>query len=229
MRFFSFAFNLLLTPVLALIAMPAIGQTSFEPADADADPGSKAVIVRIADDADVRDEDYSEGDAVTGDESDADRLDDLFAKLKTESRAASAGRIARQIVGIWNESGSDTINLLMQWSAEAIGRQQYATAQDLLEQVTTLKPEYAEGWNRRATLYYMMSDYGRSLSDIETTLRLEPRHFGALSGLAAIFQKTSKDRQALDTWYRVLSIYPANRQAQKTVEELEETLAGQGI
>jgi tetratricopeptide (TPR) repeat protein len=204
MRFFLFSLIMLYAPALALIAMPASALAFGETAGAYNNPGSMAVIVRIAGDADVRDEDYSEGDAIPGDESDADHLDALFAKLKTESHAASAGRIARQIVGIWNESGSDTINLLMQWSAEAIGRQQYAAAQDLLEQVTTLKPDYAEGWNRRATLYFMMSDYGRSLSDIEQTLRLEPRHFGALSGLAAIFQKTSKNRQALDAWYRVL-------------------------
>lgn len=229
MRFFLFALILLLQPALALVAMPANGQAFREPAGAETDSGNRTVTMRIADNADVRDEDYSEDDAVTSDGNDADRLDELFAKLKTESRAASAGRIARQIVGVWSDSGSDTINLLMQWSAEAIGRQEYATAQDLLEQVTTLKPDYAEGWNRRATLYFMMSDYTRSLADIERTLRLEPRHFGALSGLAAILQKASRNRQALDTWYRVLSIYPANRQAQKTVEELEEKLAGQGI
>ncbi|MEM7463319.1 MAG: hypothetical protein AAF362_11650 [Pseudomonadota bacterium] len=158
-----------------------------------------------------------------------DQLDPLFAQLKSESRASSASRIARQIVAIWNDSGSDSINLLMQWASEAMGKKQYTVAQDLLAHVTVLKPDYAEGWNRRATLYFMMSDYGKSLSDIEQTLRLEPRHFGALSGLAAIMQKTRKDKRALDTWYRVLDIYPANRQAQKTVIDLEEKLSGEGI
>ena len=186
-------------------------------------------FVRIADDEDVRDEDYSPDESEMEEQASGDPLKPLFAKLKTESRASSAGRIARQIVGVWNESGSDSIDLLMQWASEAMAKKQYVVAQDLLAHVTVLKPGFAEGWNRRATLYFMMSDYGRSLSDIEQTLRLEPRHFGALSGLAAILQKTRKHQRALDTWYKVLDIYPANRQAQKTVIELEEKLAGEGI
>lgn len=186
-------------------------------------------FARVADDEDVRDEDYSPDEDAIEEQATADPLEALFTKLKSESRAPSASRIARQIVGVWNESGSDSIDLLMQWASEAMAKKQYVVAQDLLAHVTVLKPEFAEGWNRRATLYFMMSDYGRSLADIEQTLRLEPRHFGALSGLAAILQKSRKNQRALDTWYRVLDIYPANRQAQKTVIELEEKLAGEGI
>ena len=107
-----------------------------------------------------------------------------------------------------------------------MSKRKFAVAEDLLDQVTTLAPEYAEGWNRRATLYFTMSDYGRSVADIETTLALEPRHFGALSGLAAILQRLNRDEEALVTWYKVLEIYPANKPAQSAVVALEEKLAG---
>ena len=93
-------------------------------------------------------------------------------------------------------------------------------------QVTVLAPDYAEGWNRRATLYFQKSDLSRSIADIETTLSLEPRHFGALSGLAVILNRLDRKQEALDTWYKVLEIYPANQTAQKAVIDLEEELAG---
>ncbi|MEM8651567.1 MAG: hypothetical protein AAGF54_13620, partial [Pseudomonadota bacterium] len=70
------------------------------------------------------------------------------------------------------------------------------------------------------------SDLSRSIADIETTLSLEPRHFGALSGLAVILNRLDRKKEALDTWYKVLEIYPANQTAQKAVIDLEEELAG---
>lgn len=154
-----------------------------------------------------------------------DTLDRLFAKLRKDPRHSSASATAKMIWREWMDSGSKTINLLMRWTASAIAKEDHAQALDLLDQVTVLAPEYAEGWNRRATLYFTMKDYGRSLSDIEATLALEPRHFGALSGLAVIMQQVGNDKAALKAWYQVLEIYPANQQAQKSVVELEEKLA----
>lgn len=153
-------------------------------------------------------------------------LDQLFIDLRHQTRVPAANRIARQIWQKWTDSGSDTINLLMQWSATAMEAKNYATAEDLLTQVVTLAPDYAEGWNRRATLYFAQSDYGRSIADIERTLQLEPRHFGALAGLGLILDRTGKEKQALAVWYKVLEIYPANRRAQEAVVKLEEELAG---
>ena len=172
------------------------------------------VSVRAADDEDV---------AATRE---AATLDSLFGDLARQSDARKAGRIAQQIVGKLNDSGSDTINLLMEWSARALREKNNPLAEDLLTQVVTLAPDYAEGWNRRATLYYVQGDLGRSIADIERVLQLEPRHFGALSGLGAILQRTGSDRKALETYFKVLEIYPANRPAQKAVQELEEELSG---
>jgi tetratricopeptide (TPR) repeat protein len=156
-------------------------------------------------------------------------LDDLFADLKRETSTAGANRIARQIWAKWNISGSASIDLLMNWAGEAIRKKEYAVAEDVLTQVTVLAPRYSEAWNRRATMYFLKSDFGHSIADIERTLELEPRHFGALSGLAVILQRTGLDEKALATWYRVLAIYPANEAAQKAVVELEEKLAGQAL
>lgn len=158
-----------------------------------------------------------------------DPLDILFEKLKKDPNHSSAGATARMIWREWSASGSRSVDLLMSWAAKAMGAKDYAKAQDLLDHIIVLAPDYAEGWNRRATLYYTIDDFGRSIADIETTLAIEPRHFGALSGLAAIMQRFGKDEEALEAWYRVLEIYPANKNAQKAVIELEEKLSGSRI
>lgn len=155
-----------------------------------------------------------------------DRLSELFGKLKKQTRPGPARATAALIWQEWIDSGSPTINLLMSRAGEAMRRKKSGLAEDLLDQVVVLQPEYAEGWNRRATLYFTLSDFSRSLADIRATLAIEPRHFGALSGLAAILQRLNRDKEALATWYRVLEIYPANSAAQKAVIELEEKLSG---
>ena len=153
-------------------------------------------------------------------------LDRLFEQLKKDPKKSSASATARMIWREWTASGSKSIDLLMSWAARAMRNQEFAKAEDLLDQVIVLNPEYSEGWNRRATLYFTKLDYGRSLADIEKTLALEPRHFGALSGLAAIMQRLDRNKDALKAWYRVLEIYPANKAAQDAVIALEEKLAG---
>ncbi len=163
----------------------------------------------------------SDGDAL-----DLSRLDDLFAKLKKQTNYGAANATAVQIWTAWTDSGSDTINLLMDRALQAMQGKNTSLAEDLLNQVVVLAPDYAEGWNRRATFYFTISDFPRSISDIEVTLALEPRHFGALSGLAMILQQLDRDEEALTTWYRVLEVYPANKQAQKSVIDLEEKLSG---
>lgn len=157
------------------------------------------------------------------------RLDKLFSDLKRERNDKAAERIAANIWQEWSESGSPSIDLMMEWSQKAIGAQKFDVALDFLDQVTTLDPGYAEGWNRRATVHYMMKSYAKSLADIDRTLRLEPRHFGALSGMARIMADTDHKQAALDAWQHVLAIYPMMRNAQAEVSTLSEELAGEGI
>lgn len=159
----------------------------------------------------------------------AERLDRLFVRLKRERNEKAAQRIAGQISQEWNSSGSASIDLLMQWSQKAMDEQKFDVALDFLDQVVILKPAYAEGWNRRATVHFMMQSLGKSMSDIDQTLQLEPRHFGALAGLAQIMKNTGRRELALDAYQRVLSIYPMMRSAQNEVSTLSEELAGESI
>jgi tetratricopeptide (TPR) repeat protein len=157
------------------------------------------------------------------------RLDTLFGQLRRERNEKAAERIASQIWQQWFDSGSSSIDLMMQWSQKAIEEQKYDVALDFLDEVIMLSPDYAEGWNRRATLHFMMSNYAKSMSDIDHTLALEPRHFGALSGMAQILRNTGRKESALKAWQRVLEIYPMMRNAQNEVATLSEELAGEGI
>ncbi|RUW20052.1 MULTISPECIES: hypothetical protein [unclassified Mesorhizobium] len=157
------------------------------------------------------------------------RLDQLFTDLKRERNEKAAERIAGRIWNEWNQSGSASIDLMMQWAQKATEDQKFDVALDFLDQVVTLQPGYAEGWNRRATVHFLMKNYGKSMADIDHTLQLEPRHFGALSGLAQIMAETGHKQSALEAWQKVLTIYPMMRSAQDQVSTLSEELAGEGI
>ncbi len=159
---------------------------------------------------------------------DAD-LDALFGKLKKEANAAAAGRIAKDIWAKWTNSGSASIDLMVGWANDAAEARKFDIALDFLDQVVLLQPDYAEGWNRRATVHFMMNDYAKAAADIERTLALEPRHFGALSGLAMILRSTDREAGALVAYEQVLAVYPANKEAQDAVAELSEKLAGNRI
>lgn len=157
------------------------------------------------------------------------RLDQLFTELKRERNEKAAERIAGRIWNEWNQSGSASIDLMMQWAQKATENQKFDVALDFLDQVVILQPDYAEGWNRRATVHFMMKNYGKSMADIDRTLELEPRHFGALSGLAQIMADTGHKQSALEAWQKVLAIYPMMRSAQDQVSTISEELAGEGI
>jgi tetratricopeptide (TPR) repeat protein len=157
------------------------------------------------------------------------RLDKLFGDLKRQRNEKAAERIAGNIWQEWFKSGSASVDLMMKWASDAVEAKKYDVALDFLDQVIVLSPTYAEGWNRRATVHFMMQNFGKSMADIERTLELEPRHFGALSGMAEIMKTTGRKELALDAYQRVLAIYPMMRSAQNEVSELSEELAGEGI
>jgi len=156
-------------------------------------------------------------------------LDGLFLQLKRTSDTKQAGRISKRIWGEWQTSDSKSVDLLTGWARAALDKHQFGKAMDLLDQVIVLRPQYAEGYNQRATLHFILKNYGKSVADIERTLALEPRHYGALSGLAAILEILGNKKNALSAWYRALEVYPAMTNAQNAVARLEEELAGSGI
>lgn len=157
------------------------------------------------------------------------RLDKLFADLKRERNEKAAQRIAVRIGDEWSHSGSASIDLMMGWSKTAMDDKKFDVALDFLDQVVTMRPNYAEGWNRRATVHFMMHNYAKSMADIHHTLQLEPRHFGALSGMGQIMKASGRNELALQAWQRVLDIYPMLRSAQNEVATLSEEMAGENI
>jgi tetratricopeptide (TPR) repeat protein len=156
-------------------------------------------------------------------------LDAMFAELRRAKNDQLANDIANRIKLEWNQSGSATIDLLMQWASEAMDRKDFPAALDFLDQVVVLKPDFAEGWNRRATLHFLTGNFSKSMVDIERTLALEPRHFGALAGMGMIFLDLGKKEPALSAYRRALEVYPQMRDIQKQVGDLEEQLAGSRI
>ncbi len=156
-------------------------------------------------------------------------LDTLFAGLKIAPDAESAKAIEDRIWALWMISGSDTCNLLMARVKAASDEKDYDLAVKLLDAVIAIKPDYVEAWNRRATIYYLMKDYGHSVADIREVLLREPRHFGALSGLGLILQEIGDDKHALEAYRRALAIDPHLEHIPEVVKTLRETVEGRDL
>jgi tetratricopeptide (TPR) repeat protein len=114
----------------------------------------------------------------------------------------------------------------MTWALKAMSEKDYALALDYLDRVTMMKPDYAEGWNTRATVHFLMQDYGPSISDINRTLALEPRHFGAMSGLGMILRELGQDKRAAEVFRAALAIDPFLDNVKNALDDLEAKQAG---
>lgn len=165
--------------------------------------------------------------AVVAEQSKAERLDALFASLRDESDPGAAGEIEDAILDAWLDSESDTVDLLMDWTLQAMERKQYARALDFLDRVILMKPDYVEGWNKRATVYFLMDDYGKSIADIGRVLALEPRHFGALSGLGIMFRALGENDRAKEAFREALTLDPHLKSVQEELDSLEAETAGE--
>lgn len=161
--------------------------------------------------------------------SNAERLNQLFGDLKRQRDPEAAKTTADLIRTELSESGSATVNLLMQWSDEAVRESRNDAALDFLDQITILKPDFAEGWNQRAKLHFLMGNQRKAMADLNQVLAIEPRHIGALAGLATILSERNNDELALKAWERFLAVYPAERRAQEQVSTLSEKIAGNRI
>src|SRR6201991_3020395 len=161
----------------------------------------------------------------------ADRkgLDFLFGALKAAPDEDSAKHVEARIWAIWIQTPSDTAALLMARAKAAVDAQKIDVAIKLLDAVIKLRPDYIEAWNRRATLYYMQNDYGRSLADIEQVLIREPRHFGALAGLGMIMQEVGDEKRALEAYRKALAVNPHLEKIPEQVKALTEKVEGRDI
>jgi len=156
-------------------------------------------------------------------------LDFLFGALKVAPDEDSAKHVEARIWALWNQTSSDTTALLMQRANAAMEAKQMDVALKLLDVVIKLRPDYVEGWNRRATLYYLQNDYTHSLEDIEQVLIREPRHFGALAGLGMIMQELGDDKRALDAFRKALDVNPHLDKVPELVKTLTEKVEGRDI
>jgi tetratricopeptide (TPR) repeat protein len=156
-------------------------------------------------------------------------LDELFEKLKNARDEGEGKAAAASIERRWLRSGSDTADLLLGRALEATSAEDYPLAIELLDRVIYLQPQWAEAWNKRATVFYMMGDRLRSMADIEEVLVREPRHFGALSGMGMIFSGIGNKKRAYDAFKQALAINPWLDQLKAMVEQLEPQVRGRDI
>jgi len=156
-------------------------------------------------------------------------LDFLFGALKAAPDEASAKHVEARIWAIWIQTPSDTASLLMARAKTAVDAKKIDIAIKLLDSVIKLRPDYIEAWNRRATLYYMQNDYGRSLADIREVLIREPRHFGALAGLGMIMQEVGDEKRALEAYRKALAVNPYLEKIPDQVKALTEKVEGRDI
>ena len=156
------------------------------------------------------------------------RLDALFAQLQTATEADSV-----QITGMiwleWSKSGSPAMDLLLKRGRDAMNAGQPGLAIEHLTALIDHAPDFAEGYNARATAYFQTGDLGPSVADIARTLTLNPRHFGALSGLGMIFEALDQPEKALEVYKAALAINPHLAQVEASVKRLDISVGGQDL
>lgn len=156
------------------------------------------------------------------------RLDELFAQLLTADEAESQ-QIETDIWLEWSKSGSPAMDMLLQRGRDALNQGQPELAIQHLTALIDHDPDFAEGWNARATAYYQSGDLGPSIADIGRVLTLNPKHFGALSGLGSIFEELEKPKEALEVYRAALAIHPHAPGVQEAIDRIETKLQGQNL
>ena len=157
------------------------------------------------------------------------RLGELFVSLAEAPDSRTALGIEADIWQIWLDGGDSELNELMVRGIEAMGARRFPDAAGRFTELILAAPAFAEAWNKRATVYYLMNRLEDSVRDIERTLALEPRHFGAISGMGLIFLQRGDEEGALDAFEKVLAIHPHARGARFYVGQLRERLKGKRI
>ena len=152
------------------------------------------------------------------------RLDPLFARLQRAPDATTSAMIEQQIWRAWSEAPNDEAGRLMRRGTAAMQAGQLETALSNFNELIETEPDFAEAWNKRATVHYLLGNYQQSIADIDQTLALEPRHFGALSGLGAIFAQLEQPNAAIRAFEAVLEIYPQSNSSKRSIERLEANL-----
>ena len=157
------------------------------------------------------------------------RLDTLFGKLKSTRDVTEAYEVEQEIWSVWLVSGDDRADAIIAKGLRAMTLRDYDTALGAFDEIVRLVPNFAEGWNKRATVYYLLGNYKASTADIETALALEPRHFGALTGLGLIRLAQGDDAKALEAFEAALEVHPHLPGADSHIKELRQRIKGKRI
>lgn len=155
-------------------------------------------------------------------------LEGYFAEL-ADPGFAGWERAEADIRRAWSRSGSAAMDLLLKRGETAMDEGDSLTAIEHLTALTDHAPDFAEGWNARATAYFLNGDYGPALADIARTLELEPRHWGALAGLGTILEEMGHQQRALKAFRASLALHPHQQDVKDAVERLERGLSGTSL
>ena len=156
-------------------------------------------------------------------------LNELFRSLQTTT-ATKARDIESKIWALWivHDSNPDATGM-MRLGIQMMQANQLAEATDIFSRLIDIEPDFAEAWNKRATIRYILGDHDRSKADIVEVLEREPRHFGALSGLAMIHLQNGNMKGALYAYEAALQINPFMQNAQDMIDALKQKLQGQAL
>ena len=157
------------------------------------------------------------------------RLEKLFIELKSATTLEMARPLEAEIWDIWLRSGNKEVDRLMAIGISEMNNADYDGALDAFTQMVRLAPDFAEGWNKRATTLYLMGRYQDSIKDIDKVLALEPRHFGALSGLGLCNARLNKDKEALRAFERASAVDPNMPGVKENIEQLKKRLERESI
>jgi tetratricopeptide (TPR) repeat protein len=149
----------------------------------------------------------------------------LHERLRDES-AFVRGFAEQGLWLLWSRSGDAGIDMMMAEASEQMQTSRYREAISLLSEVVKRKPEFAEGWNRRATVYFLAGDLKKSIADCDEVLKRNPGHFGALSGLGQIYLQLQDEEAALKWFRRALEVNPNMLSVEMNIKMLEERLKG---
>jgi tetratricopeptide (TPR) repeat protein len=125
-----------------------------------------------------------------------------------EANPQTAPEIEERVWSLWLESGSPTVDVLMERGIVALEAGELELARDMFDRAVIIRPNFAEAWNRRATVFFLQDDYVDAVQDLEQALKHEPRHFGAWTGLGLIFENLGATAKAVEAFDRALAIHP---------------------
>ena len=156
-------------------------------------------------------------------------LDKLFLELKKNIPSLSS-RIAKQIWTLWSTHPSDQkLTSILDEGSRLVQDRQLYRAIDVFTEAIELDPMWAEAWNKRATVFYMVGEFQKSQDDIDKVLELENRHFGALAGQGMVNIKLKNYDKAKRSYQKAQEIYPAMKSSKVMIEQIEELIKRQSI